>query len=250
MSSPTVYFIAGASRGIGLALVKELITNRSNVYVFAGARGTAPTLEKLVADHSDRMSIVRFVSADESSNREAAKIIGDKFGRVDTVMFVAGAGATSYLSVVSRLRIVAIFQVNVIGMIVLFQAFIPLLKKSKNPKFLPFSSAAASITAYTDLQNGYGAYGASKVALNYLARKIHFENKWLTCFPFSPGIIMTELAYKNRAMDKIGTLAHYQDTLGVTPEVGAKMLLDITESATRETHGGEFINLDGLKVPW
>jgi NAD(P)-dependent dehydrogenase (short-subunit alcohol dehydrogenase family) len=66
--------------------------------------------------------------------------------------------------------------VNVVGTLILFQATYPLLAASPHPKFIPVSSGAGSLdlTARVPLQ--VTAYGASKAAENYLARKIHFEH--------------------------------------------------------------------------
>ncbi|KDR74736.1 hypothetical protein GALMADRAFT_99006 [Galerina marginata CBS 339.88] len=251
MSSPTVYFITGANRSIGLALVTELVKKSPNVHIFAAARTSSPALKELTANHSDKITIVHFVAADESSNKSAAKIVSDKFGRVDTVLGVAGIASfmdTAEMTPADSMN--EHLKINVTGILVLFQAFAPLLRKSETPKFVPFSSGAASLTAYISLPAGYTCYGASKAATNYVARKIHYENEWITCFPLAPGIVKTDMAVANRAMDKTGTLAPLQDAMGVTPEVAAKMLFGIIESATRATRGGEFINLDGQKIPW
>jgi hypothetical protein len=51
-------------------------------------------------------------------------------------------------------------------------------------------------------------------------------------------------------MDKSGMLANLQDQTGIQPDVGAKMLVQLIDGATRETHGGEFTNIDGSKIPW
>ncbi|KAF9443955.1 hypothetical protein P691DRAFT_371854 [Macrolepiota fuliginosa MF-IS2] len=90
--------------------------------------------------------------------------------------------------------------------------FVPLLRKSDAPKSIPFSSAAASLKAYINLPAGYTCYGASKAAANHAARKIHYENEWISeplyllglshlwlntmstaCFPLAPGIVKTEM---------------------------------------------------------
>jgi NAD(P)-dependent dehydrogenase (short-subunit alcohol dehydrogenase family) len=56
---------------------------------------------------------------------------------------------------------------------------LPLLKASTCPKFIPISSGTASIGYFAALKTEYLAYGASKAALNYLTRRIHFENEWV-----------------------------------------------------------------------
>lgn len=35
-----------------------------------------------------------------------------------------------------------------------------------------------------------------------------------------------------------------------TSEEAAKLLVDLIDKASRETSGGEFINVDGTKLPW
>ena len=37
------------------------------------------------------------------------------------------------------------------------------------------------------------AYGASKAALNFVVRKLHFEHENLTIFPISPGWVQTDM---------------------------------------------------------
>lgn len=65
-------------------------------------------------------------------------------------------------------------------MIVLFQAVYALLKKSSLPRFIAISSAAARIGGPSvEAPFGSVAYSASKAAMNWATRKIHFENEWI-----------------------------------------------------------------------
>lgn len=73
------------------------------------------------------------------------------------------------------------YKVNVTATIILFQAVHDLLKRSADPRFVAVSSLAGSVGGYflgTGVENL--SYGASKAALNWVARKIHFENDWLS----------------------------------------------------------------------
>lgn len=57
---------------------------------------------------------------------------------------------------------------------------INLLKKSANPRFISVSSIGGCIgIGLVPTQAGGICYGASKAALNWATRKIHFENDWL-----------------------------------------------------------------------
>ena len=92
MSSTTVYFVTGANRGIGLALVKELLSGTKDTHVFAGARSlsNATALKELEASHPGKLTIVPFIAADVENNKAAAKVVADKFGYVDVVIGNAG----------------------------------------------------------------------------------------------------------------------------------------------------------------
>ena len=81
------------------------------------------------------------------------------------------------------------FDVNCVGQLRLFQACYPLLKKGgdggKAGVFCFISSGIGSIAAMEALK--CLAYGCSKAALNFLARKIHVENTDITSFALHPG---------------------------------------------------------------
>lgn len=185
-------------------------------------------------------------------------------------------------------------QVNVVGPVVLFGAVYELLKKSKNPRFIPISSPGGSLSGpVIEFPMGSVMYASTKATLNWVARKIHFENDWLSesrvlssrvyfynyfsmrtvSFPLSPGEIDTDmcthlhtvyplnLANGNlfRAVDftiLADKSGEYQDLikkrgygLPPAPEVAA-LLLKIIDNSTREENGGEFMSVDGGKLPW
>ncbi|KAF9460056.1 NAD(P)-binding protein [Collybia nuda] len=252
--APKVYLITGASRGIGLALVNELATNKTNIRIFTGARNpaTASKLKDLSLRYPGKITIVKYISGDEEVNEALAKEIWTKHGYLDVI--IACAGIASYMGTAAQTPSKELrnhFEVNTIGTLVLFQAVYKLLKEStSSPRFIPISSAAASLTEFIDLPFQYTCYGASKAALNYVSRKIHFENDWLVCFPLAPGVIITDMANATRAMDVTGLAGSYQDSAAIPTEEAARMLVGIVERATRAKDGGEFINIDGQKMAW
>ena len=80
-------------------------------------------------------------------------------------------------------------DVNYIGTLVLFQATLPLLEASADPKFVLVSSFLGSLGDMEKYQLPVLSYGASKAAANYMIRKIHFEYPKLTIFSMSPGYV-------------------------------------------------------------
>lgn len=77
------------SATVGLALVQVLV-QKPDVYVYAAARKLSPSLEEVISNNPDKAAFVHFIAADEASNKAAAKVVSDKFGRVDVVLGVAG----------------------------------------------------------------------------------------------------------------------------------------------------------------
>lgn len=78
-------------------------------------------------------------------------------------------------------------DVNAIGPVYLFQAVVSLLQNAEKPKFVVITSVASSIGSMEDIPFTLTNYGTSKAAINYITRRIHFENEWLIAFPISPG---------------------------------------------------------------
>ena len=68
------------------------------------------------------------------------------------------------------------------------------------------------------------------------------RSQMLSCFVFK--------VEEFKATDTIGEISKSLEAITKTPEDTARMLVDIIDAAKRETHGGEFMNYDGGKMPW
>jgi len=78
-------------------------------------------------------------------------------------------------------------NVNTVGPLRLFQATLPLLKKSTNPRFLLMTNIMSSIGGEVGTRFYLGGYGATKAAANFLIHKIHFQNDDVTTLALEPG---------------------------------------------------------------
>lgn len=67
------------------------------------------------------------------------------------------------------------------------KAALPALRKAKGR--ILFTSSGASISGY----HGWGAYGASKAALNHLALTLSVEEPDVTSISVRPGVVDTEM---------------------------------------------------------
>lgn len=179
--------------GLGRGLLEALV-QRPNTIVVAGVRNvtdaSAKSLESVPTGFGSKVITVTIDSKDESSAKKAVGVLQTQYGitRLDTV--IANAGISKYYGLAAETLISEVrehFEVNAIGALVLFQATWPLLKLSSDPVFMGLSTGVASIGEMENIPLQATAYGASKAALNYIVRKIHFENPELIAFVVSPG---------------------------------------------------------------
>jgi norsolorinic acid ketoreductase len=108
--------------------------------------------------------------------------------KIDVV--IANAGISNYYGPAADTPLAEVrehFEINTIGSLALFQVTWPLLQKATKPIFVVLTTGLASIGDMGELPVQVTAYGASKTAINYIVRKIHFENPNLIAFPISPG---------------------------------------------------------------
>jgi NAD(P)-dependent dehydrogenase (short-subunit alcohol dehydrogenase family) len=175
--------------------------------VFAGVRDAAKSnhLQALAEQHPHKLHIVKLTSANEVENKGAIEQIKQIAGRLDVVIANAGQ-LTFFLHSHARQTLLTFFQsgmsknpalglsvplasmqehfeVNTLGPLALFQATYPLLKESTaTPKFIPISSVVGSLAIGAVLPTHNLAYGASKAALNFVARKLRVENDGLSAY--------------------------------------------------------------------
>jgi norsolorinic acid ketoreductase len=137
------------------------------------------------------------------------------------------------------------FDVNLIGVLALFQAVEPLLKKAqnKNPKFVALSSNLGSIGLAPHVPGPWFCYGVTKAALNYLVRRIHVENDWLTAVALQPGWVQTD-------MGKFAAKAVEMEDAPMKLEDSVSGCLKVIDAASREKYAGEFVDSEEKTVLW
>ncbi|KAF2219982.1 hypothetical protein BDZ85DRAFT_267915 [Elsinoe ampelina] len=248
MSSSTI-LVTGASRGIGKGLVSELLL-RNNTTVIAAVRnvtdGSSQQLNDLAKGSNSRLILIKIDSSSENDAAKSAEEIQQKFGigKVDTV--IANAGIAKHYGPVAYTPIQEVkdhFTVNTLGPLTLFQAFWPLLQHSSNPKFVAVSTGLSSIGGMGNLPMPAGAYGSSKAMLNFLVRKIHFENEHLISFVISPGWVQTD-------MGNAGAVASGMEAAPTTLQDSVAGILQKIDQATRESSGGKFLSFDETAFSW
>jgi norsolorinic acid ketoreductase len=134
------------------------------------------------------------------------------------------------------------FEVNTIAPLNLIKAFRPLLETSASPKFFVITAHLGSIADMSNLPFPTFAYGISKAAANYLVRKLHFENPWLTSMAFNPGLVQSDMG--NGAARRLGL-----EGAPVTLKDSAISLIKLFDAASKKT-SGTFTQFSGEAIPW
>ncbi len=180
-SQPTA-LVTGAGRGLGLALARALLSSGWRVVVDARRASHLPAaLPGAVVVPGDVTDPV---------HRDALASAVNGLGRLDLLVNNASDLGPSPLPRLADVPLTAVRRVhetNVLAPLALIQAFLPLLRASRGC-VLNISSDAA-VEAYP----GWGAYGASKAALDQLTAVLATEEPDLAVYSADPGDMRTEM---------------------------------------------------------
>ncbi|KAK7423085.1 hypothetical protein QQZ08_009252 [Neonectria magnoliae] len=253
MAGNTVYTVTGGNRGLGLGLVKALLT-RPCTTVIASVR-SAEAAAGLKADEFTlgegsllHVILLDFSTAPSPDNiRDALTLAaGDSIDHIDVLINNAGICPPLALAAetsAEHLRLA--YETNAIAPLMVFQAFWALLKKAKSsPKVIMMTSSVGSIGNQESAPGG--AYGPSKAALNWLTRALHLQNEpqGLIAVALHPGWVQT------RAGKFVAKEWDYAAGPPETVEDSVKDMLRVIDGATRESLGGKFVTQRGQVLLW
>jgi len=162
--------VTGASRGLGFAVADLLARAGANLVI--AAREQEP-LERARAILAERAEVVA-VAADVSGDAEGIVVAAmRRFGRIDILIHNASELGPSPMPKLSDLpwqELERILRVNVTAPLHLTQLVLPGMIARRSGTIVAISSDAG-VNAYP----GWGGYGASKAALEHLARTFAAE---------------------------------------------------------------------------
>jgi NAD(P)-dependent dehydrogenase (short-subunit alcohol dehydrogenase family) len=175
--------VTGASRGIGLGVVEELLCNNPTYRVIATCRDPsgATKLQEMKKSHGDdRLLLFPLdVTSEESHSQLKSSLLQHGINSIDILH--ANAGVLSDRDIPSTCQIGNLrkdFETNVIGSILTLQAYQDLVLASKLKIFAVTSSIMGSL-ANAEKSNGINAtYRVSKAALNMYCLSFSVEQKF------------------------------------------------------------------------
>lgn len=243
--------LAGASSGIGLAMLSRLLAHPGTGRVLAVSRRAeaSPVLAALARLHGDRL---RCLSADLADPDAAGRIAAAASGHLGEVHLVLssvgvlhgdGLRPEKSISQLGAASLSTAFAVNAMGPILLARALLPLLPRQRSAVLAALSARVGSIG--DNALGGWYAYRASKAALNQLWRTLAVEclrtHPRAACVLLHPGTVDTPLSAPFSARVPAERL--------FTPEQAADQLLGILAGLGPED-SGRFIAWDGRDIPW
>ena len=166
-----VALVTGANKGIGYEIAAGLA--RLGFRVGVGARNTgrrAEAVEKLRAEGLDVFDVPLDVTEDASVAAAAAQL--EELGGLDVLVNNAAitGGMPQEPTKVSAEQVLSVVDTNVVGVIRVTNAMLPLLRRAASPRIVNVSSTVGSLTLQTAQAEAVGpisgAYSPTKSYLN------------------------------------------------------------------------------------
>nr|XP_034973088.1 uncharacterized oxidoreductase C663.06c-like isoform X2 [Zootoca vivipara]XP_034973089.1 uncharacterized oxidoreductase C663.06c-like isoform X3 [Zootoca vivipara] len=272
--------VTGSNRGIGLELVRQLVRkNNCPEHVFATCRDPdgplAQDLRNLAAKHQG-VEIIPLDTCDPSSIKAAATKVTKRLKGAGLNLLINNAGILKPGSLETETpeNMAEVYKTNVIGPMMLSQAFLPLLRKASRES--PQNGMSCSKAAIVNVSSEGGSitnvymwhlahvvsYRCSKAALNMLTRcqSLGFDKDEILCIALHPGFVQTDMG---SSVVCLNSNSRSLLNSGWTPNRRRKMLqgqapLTVDESVQAilktlshlsEKDNGAFMNWEGNTLP-
>ncbi len=167
MNTQKVWFITGASKGMGLEITKAVLNNGGKV--IATSRNTETLLEK-IADYKGNLLPVKLDITKEHDVEEAISKGIEKFGQIDVVVNNAGYNLLGNIEELSDTEFRETMSVNVFALANIIRKVLPHLRRQKSGHIINTSSMMGYM-GYA----GNGSYNASKFAVIGLSEALAQE---------------------------------------------------------------------------
>ncbi|HVG62187.1 MAG TPA: SDR family oxidoreductase [Hyalangium sp.] len=233
------YVISGASRGIGLEFVRQLVARGDTVEAGARAPAEARQLASLARESGGRLRILPLDVSNTASVRAFAAALGDS--PVDVLINNAGVvGKLDPLPQVDFDDMGRTMEVNALGSMRMCSVLLPAVLKSGTRKIVHLTSRMSSMAENTPVGvygfvGGAYAYRMSKAALNAGMRTmaVDFREQGLITVLINPGWVQTDGGGKMAPM---------------RPEESVQGMLRVIDGLTLAS-SGRFFDYQGKECP-
>ena len=232
-----IFLITGTNRGIGLALTRELLGLGHTVVAAARNPRESTELRELELVHGPAITLLKMDVNDDASVIGAANELRRHLPALDCVINNAAVfpeEGTELLAEMDLDFFREAFETNVLGVVRVSRAFLPMLEQGADPRLINISSGAGSILHKRD--SNYYAYSVSKAALNMLTRAMaaEFKARGICVVALTPGWVRTAMGGQEAPL---------------SPEQSARCIAS-TAVELRIEQSDSFLDRNGLPTDW
>ena len=205
METKKVWFVTGASKGLGFELVKKLLSEGFRV---AATSRTVASLAASFGETSENfLPLAMNITDNEDVKLSLAKTV-EHFGNVDVIVNNAGYGQLGTLEELTDEEAKANFEVNVFGRLLVIRNAMPYLREQQSGNIFNISS----IGGYAGNFPGWGIYCSTKFAVAGFTEALAEEAK-----PFGihatvvyPGYFRTDFLTQDSAKTPAQSIEAYE----------------------------------------
>ncbi|WP_031530174.1 SDR family NAD(P)-dependent oxidoreductase [Dyadobacter crusticola] len=245
METQKVWFVTGASKGLGLTLVKNLL---SKGYKVAATSRDVETLRAEAGYAGNNFLPLRVDLTDNAAVKAAVAEIIAKLGGIDVVVNNAGYGQLGTLEELTDEEARQNFDVNVFGSLNVIRHVMPHFRDKKAGAFFNISSIAGFLGTFP----GWGIYNATKFAVAGFTEALSAEASSLgvTATVVYPGYFKTNFLLQGSLHTAASPIAAYKEARDLEvlhneqivgnqpgdPEKAAAALIRVAEMENRPLH--------------
>jgi len=243
MGMKKVWFITGASKGLGLSLVNQLLKAGQSV---AATSRNIDELKKAVNADTGKFLPLAVNLADEQSVEDAIKATIAKFERIDVVINNAGYGIGGSIEELSDSETRNSFDVNVFGTLNVIRKASPYLRAQRSGHIINIASIAGIAGA-----TGWAVYAAAKSAVIALSEVSAEDLKefGIKVTVVAPGTFRTSFLTADSLVLAANPIAEYEEVRAIhskylkmdgqqvgDPEKAAAAMISLTSMPNPPVH--------------
>lgn len=201
-----IWFVTGASRGLGLEIVRTVL--KAGNKVVATARNPK-TIEEALGKSENLLALKLDVTKQSEATNAIAKA-KDHFGRVDVLVNNAGYGQLDWFENISDTQIRQQFETNVFGVMNVTRAVLPIMRTQGSGNIFTVSSVSGLFSVA-----GATIYASSKFAVEGFMEGLTQELKpfGIHCTLIEPGFFKTDFLDSSSLKYGDKSLPEYAETV-------------------------------------
>ncbi|MFI0937607.1 SDR family NAD(P)-dependent oxidoreductase [Streptomyces sp. NPDC021020] len=205
-TTPLVFLVSGASRGLGREIVTAALA--AGHRVVAGVRKPG-ALDDLAGEYGERLAVTELDVTDDAAARAAVRTAVDRFGRLDVLVNNAGYANVASVEDVAFDDFRAQVDTNLFGVVRLTQAALPVMREQRAGRIVQVSSVGGRLAT-----PGLGAYQSAKWAVGGFSSVLAAEvgPLGIKVTVIEPGGMSTDWAGSSMRVDPLRP--EYEETVG------------------------------------